>query len=338
MSHFVTPESSKLPARRLSFIKTPRSWLYAFWKFSRPHTIIGTSLSVLGLFSIVLATSDQLESTVNVSSLATLVTAWLACLAGNVYIVGLNQIEDVEIDRINKPHLPLASGEFSHRDGRWLVAIMGFLGLLLATLGGPWLIFTLVTSLIIGTAYSLPPIRLKRFPFWASFCILAVRGAIVNLGLFLHFSERFGLPLLVPPRIWTLTGFVLVFSIAIAIFKDIPDLEGDRRYNIRTFTVQLGQQTVFNLARAILTLCYVGVILAALWLPDVNRPFLAITHLLVLVTFWTLSFRVAGFERWGKSSQPMTYPAFYQFIWKMFFLEYLIFPIACWLASPLLAS
>ncbi|HEY9880944.1 MAG TPA: homogentisate phytyltransferase [Leptolyngbyaceae cyanobacterium] len=331
MSHFAPPQSSG-PTRRLSFTKTPRLWLYAFWKFSRPHTIIGTSLSVLGLFSIVLAASDQLGTLFNISSLLTLITAWLACLAGNVYIVGLNQIEDVEIDRINKPHLPIASGEFSHRDGRWLVATMGCLGLLLATIGGPWLIFTLVTSLIIGTAYSLPPIRLKRFPFWASFCILAVRGGVVNLGLFLHFSQRFGLPLLIPPRIWALTGFVLVFSIAIAIFKDIPDLEGDRRYNIRTFTVQLGQHTVFNLARAILTLCYAGVIVAALWLPDINRPFLIVTHLLILVAFWAQSFRVAGFERWGKANQPITYPAFYQFIWKMFFLEYLIFPAACWLA------
>lgn len=331
MSHFATPQSSEIPVRRLSLIKTPRLWLHAFWKFSRPHTIIGTSLSTLGLFSIVLAASGHSGASSHSPSLLALITAWLACLAGNVYIVGLNQIEDIEIDRINKPHLPLASGEFSGRDGRWIVALMGFLGLLLATLGGPWLIFTLVTSLIIGTAYSLPPLRLKRFPLWASFCILAVRGAVVNLGLFLHFSARFGQPLLIPPRIWALTGFVLAFSVAIAIFKDIPDLEGDRRYNIRTFTVQLGQHTVFNLARAILTLCYAGVILATPWLTDVNRPFLAITHLLVLTAFWVLSFRVAGFERWGKPNQPITYPAFYQFIWKMFFLEYVIFPIACWL-------
>jgi homogentisate phytyltransferase/homogentisate geranylgeranyltransferase len=29
---------------------------------------------------------------------------------------------------------------------------------------------------------------------------------------------------------------------------------------------------------------------------------------------------------------PLSYPAFYQFIWKLFFLEYLLFPLACWLA------
>ena len=32
--------------------RTPRQWLYALWKFSRPHTIIGTSLSVLGVYLV----------------------------------------------------------------------------------------------------------------------------------------------------------------------------------------------------------------------------------------------------------------------------------------------
>ena len=31
----------------------------------------------------------------------------------NIYIVGLNQLHDVEIDRVNKPYLPLASGDLS---------------------------------------------------------------------------------------------------------------------------------------------------------------------------------------------------------------------------------
>ncbi|HEY9736304.1 MAG TPA: homogentisate phytyltransferase [Trichocoleus sp.] len=335
MSQTAPPQDPMSRAARLSFMRSPRLWLHAFWKFSRPHTIIGTSLSVVGLFAIVWALAGSAAgqfASAPQQALGVLLTAWFACLAGNVYIVGLNQVEDVEIDRINKPHLPLASGEFSRRDGRLLVAIMGFGGLLLAVLGGPWLIFTLVTSLTIGTAYSLPPIRLKRFPFWASFCILAVRGAVVNLGLFLHYRDRFGQPLTIAPIIWALAGFVLVFSVAIAIFKDIPDIEGDRRYNIQTFTVQLGQRTVFNLARGVLTLCYSGIIVAAPWLPGVNRPFLALTHLLVLALFWFLSFRVSGFELWGKAERPISYPAFYQFIWKMFFVEYLLFPLACWLA------
>ena len=41
--------------------------------------------------------------------LATLVAA----LTVNIAIVGVNQITDVEIDRINKPWLPIAAGDLS---------------------------------------------------------------------------------------------------------------------------------------------------------------------------------------------------------------------------------
>ena len=263
-----------------------------------------------------------------------LVVAWIACLMGNLYIVGLNQLEDVEIDRINKPHLPLASGEFNHQDGRWIVGLAGGLGLGLAACGGPWLLAVVVTSLAIGTAYSLPPVRLKRFPFWASACILVVRGGIVNLGVYLHFRDRLnpGADLAIPSTIWALTSFIVLFSVAIALFKDIPDIEGDRRYNISTLSVTLGQRAVFNLARGILTLCYGGMVLASPWIDEVNQPFLALSHLGAITLFWVLSLRVHQFES-GLTSQPViSYPAFYQVIWKLFFLEYLIFPLACWLA------
>nr|XP_029146024.1 probable homogentisate phytyltransferase 2, chloroplastic isoform X5 [Arachis hypogaea] len=35
--------------------------------------------------------------------------AMVAALFMNIYIVGLNQLSDIEIDKINKPYLPLAS-------------------------------------------------------------------------------------------------------------------------------------------------------------------------------------------------------------------------------------
>jgi homogentisate solanesyltransferase len=37
----------------------------------------------------------------------------LALLCGNVFIVGINQIYDVGIDRINKPYLPLAAKQMT---------------------------------------------------------------------------------------------------------------------------------------------------------------------------------------------------------------------------------
>ncbi len=295
------------------------SWLYAFWKFSRPHTVIGTSLSVMGLAGV----AWRLSAEGTVLPAASLILPLVACLCGNVYIVGLNQLEDIEIDRINKPHLPIASGEFSKRLGTAIVLLTGGLALLLSAWGGVFLWATVWSSLAIGTVYSLPPIRLKRFPVWASLCIFSVRGAIVNLGLFLYFNQQLGHSPQIPAPVWALALFVLAFTFAIAIFKDIPDLEGDRRYQISTFTVRLGQQAVFDLARWVLTVCYVGMIAAGWWIAGVNSALLTATHLLLLAVFWIFSLRV---DLQDKASIAR----FYQFIWKLFYLEYLIFPIACW--------
>ena len=310
-------------------LKEPIAWLKAFWQFSRPHTIVGTSFSTIALLAIAIA---ALPPPLNwAQNLGSRLIAWMACLCGNVYIVGLNQVEDIAIDRINMPHLPIASGEFTKQHAQRLVWLTGGGAIAVALISqNIFLILTVILSLIIGTAYSLPPIRLKRHPFWASMCILVVRGAIVNLGLYLYFSTQLGLGLAIPARIWALMLFVLVFSFAIAIFKDIPDLEGDRQFNISTYTVQLGQKKVFNLARWVLSLCYGGLIVSGPFLSGVNPWVVITTHSLGIFSFWWLSRRVDLDATPVK--KDISYPDFYQFIWMLFFIEFFIFPLACWLS------
>ncbi len=298
------------------------TFINSLWKFSRPHTIIGTSLSVLALYFISLATTGNEITAINLEQMF---AVWLACLCGNVYIVGLNQLCDVKIDRINKPNLPLASGAFTTRQGQLIVAVTGILALLIAALSGVWLFATVAVSLILGTAYSLPPIRLKQFPFLAAFCILTVRGIIVNIGLFLHYGDKLNGREALNPYVWTLTLFILLFTVAIAIFKDVPDLEGDKKYNIKTFTLVIGKPAVFNLSRGVITVCYFGMIAAGLfWLTSLNASFFITSHLVLLGLLWWRS-RDVNLE------EKSAIADFYQFIWKLFFLEYLLFPIACFI-------
>ncbi|MEO0376338.1 MAG: homogentisate phytyltransferase [Cyanobacteria bacterium P01_A01_bin.17] len=307
-------------------MKQTRQWLAALWKFSRPHTIIGTSLSVWGLALITLSVLSLSQGFLETLGqwLPLIIGAWIPCLCGNIYIVGLNQLTDVGIDRINKPNLPLASGAFSPREGVGIVSVSGLLALLLAGFQGPYLLGMVAASLAIGTAYSLPPIRLKRFAFWAALCIFGVRGVIVNLGLFWHFHQLWtGEAGVVPPQVWMLTGFIVVYTFAIAIFKDIPDLEGDRKFRIRTLTVRLGGQTVFNLALGTITACYSGMMIAAAFiLPLYPTLLIVLSHLGLLLVLWQSSKNVNLRER-------QTVRQFYQLIWKLFFIEYLLFPLAC---------
>lgn len=315
---------SKLDARGATPVAdspSVRGFLRAFYLFARPHTILGTSLSVLGLTTIALA----------INGTGTLPWGWLvltllACLAANIMIVGLNQLTDVEIDRINKPELPLASGAFSLRFGRILVIGMGITALLLALPQGVYLTVTVVASMLIGIAYSLPPIRLKRFHFWAAACIFVVRGVVVNILLFLHLNQLTGGADGVPAHVWALTAFMLGLSLVIAWFKDVPDTDGDSRYAIRTLALRLGRQRVFVLGLAVLVLSYGGMIAAGvLGLPGVNGPVLVVTHAALLAWLLLRSRRV-------DTAQQGSVKQFYMFIWALFFAEYLLFPLACVLA------
>lgn len=294
------------------------SWYKSFVKFSRPHTVVGTTLSVVGLYLIAWA-FDRPPTL----ALGLLLLTLLSCLGANIYIVGLNQLTDVEIDRINKPDLPLASGAFTLQTGRTVIIASLALSLLIAVLIGRFLLLTVVVSLAIGTVYSAPPLRLKRFHFWAAASIFTVRGVVVNLFLFLHFHYLFSGQANVPVHIWVLTTFVFGLSLVIAWFKDIPDMQGDDRFQIATLSLRLGPERVFNIGRFLLTLCYAGVIAAGLLgLPYVNRTVLVVTHVLLLGALWLVSLRVDPHERTAVAR-------FYLFVWALFFSEYIFFALAC---------
>ena len=96
------------------------------------------------------------------------------------------QVTDVEIDKINKPDLPIAAGQLSKSHAKMVVGLSLVLGLAFAATSGatfasPALTAVLLSSAFLGTIYSLPPFRLKRFPLLAALCIISVRGSIVSL-------------------------------------------------------------------------------------------------------------------------------------------------------------
>ena len=90
----------------------------------------------------------------------------------------MNQIFDVDIDKVNKPYLPLASGDWSLHTGISVAVSTGVVAVLLGIyIGSAPLLATLVGSLLLGIAYSvdLPFLRWKKYPVLAMGCILSVR-------------------------------------------------------------------------------------------------------------------------------------------------------------------
>jgi homogentisate phytyltransferase/homogentisate geranylgeranyltransferase len=278
--------------------------------------VVGTTLSIAALYSLSVSFSMHHEQ-----RLVLLLLTIVGCLGANIYIVGLNQITDVEIDRINKPYLPLASGAFSMKLGVSIVSISLLLSLALSIYLGKYMLLAVLLSLCLGTAYSLPPFRLKRFHFWAAFCIIAVRGLVVNLLLFLHFHNSINGRENIPPVIWMLTAVIFVYSIVIAWFKDIPDMEGDRQFHIRTLSLRLGAENVFLAGNCLVSMVYIFLILFPFFHPFPLNPVLfASAHVLFLLALWIGVYRV-------KLADKQSMAKFYQFFWLLFFLEYVVFAL-----------
>ena len=292
-----------------------RGPLGVLWRFSRPHTIIGTSLSVVALYVIAVqayAGGDLLAAPLHLG--LTLLAGW--CV--NVFIVGINQIEDVEIDRINKPWLPIAAGELTREAAWWIVGICAAVPLVLAVTQGPAELVAVAIGLAVGTAYSVPPLRLKRFPALASLSITGVRALVVNLGVWLHFSHTLGDTSEIHPGVWALIAVTVPFAFAIAILKDVPDIEGDRRYAIATFSVRLGARRVLAIGVAALVLAELGMAVAGpLLLHGASPALLAGAHLAALAVLFTWASRVDVPDR-------VAVTRFYMGVWKLFFLEYAI--------------
>ncbi|MCD6014635.1 MAG: homogentisate phytyltransferase [Geminicoccaceae bacterium] len=282
------------------------------WRFSRPHTIVGTTVSVIALYAIA-AAAGHASGALDLA--ATLLAAW--CV--NVAIVGLNQIEDVEIDRVNKPDLPLAAGELSAAAAKLIVGATAVIAATMAITQGPIELAAVLAALFVGAAYSSPPLRLKRFPAVAVISISMVRALAVNLGVYGHFAGSLDD---LPAAIWALTIFVVPFSAAIALLKDVPDIEGDRRYRIRTFSVRLGARRVFAIALGVLCAAYLGMAIpVALELPHISRPLFAIGHLGALAVLLVSARRVDPDDAVG-------FTRFYMLVWQLFFFEYVLVGIS----------
>jgi homogentisate phytyltransferase/homogentisate geranylgeranyltransferase len=111
-------------------------------------------VQALGVTSVSLL-AIQSRADFSVTFLIGLLKALIPALCMNVYIVGLNQIYDIEIDKVNKPYLPLASGEYSLATGIAIVVTFAAVSLAIGVyVGSRPLMWALTVSLVLGTAYS----------------------------------------------------------------------------------------------------------------------------------------------------------------------------------------
>ena len=273
----------------------------------------------------------------------------------NICIVGVNQVYDVEIDAVAKPHLPIPAGDLSAEGAARICAATGALSLAIGALSGSApLLLTLAGSLALGFAYSadLPLLRWKRYPAVAAACIIAVRTVAVQGGFFSHARLSAGLPLAaatasgggaaaaaaaaspsnavagflaslpLPLPLAFAVGMMLAFSVGIAVLKDTPDTDGDERAGVRTLSVQLGPRAMLSFGTGLLLAAYAAacVVSLATQAPGLRRGVLVAGHAAAGALLAGAASRVDATSR-GSITK------FYMFIWKLFYAEYALIPL-----------
>lgn len=217
----------------------------------------------------------------------------------------------------------MASGAFSSDTALSVVAVCTACSLILGVLSGSSaLLWALVLSLLLGIVYSVeyPGLRWKRSPILAASCVLIVRAVIVQLGFFAHALGRGLLDFQFPINLWFAICFMTVYGIVIALFKDLPDVEGDSQQDVRTLSVRLGPSFVFKLCLSLLSTAYASaVMMSVLYSSTTGSYVVGFIHLGVITTLIVSSKRV------DVDSSASLYD-YYMLIWKAFYLEYILLP------------
>lgn len=162
----------------------------------------------------------------------------LAAAVLNAASNGLNQIYDLEIDRVNKPRRPLPGGRLSIRDA-WIFTIAAFatswlLAWLIAPAGRHHTFWMFAAASVITALYSVPPFRTKRLGVWANVTVAIPRGALLKVAGWSTVKTIYGW------EPWFIGAIFGLFLLGATTTKDFADMKGDALGGCRTLPIQYG--------------------------------------------------------------------------------------------------
>jgi len=256
----------------------PALWL----ELARPFTLVAPALGVVS--GAITAAGAEPPDAWTTDLVAFTAVGALMAMVLNGANNALNQIYDLEIDRINKPQRPLTSGRLSIRDSWTFTWIAYAVALVLAWFIAPggrheafWIV---VVATIFTFIYSVPPLRTKQRGIWANLTIAVPRGVLLKVAGWSCVKTIWG----VEP--WFLGAIFGLFLLGASTTKDFADMEGDARGGCRTLPLLYGVRR-------------------AAWMisPSFVLPFLLISYgtFAGILTghFWLLQALAAGMTLYG---------------------------------------
>ena len=207
-----------------------------YFELSRPFTLVAPALGFAS-GAVTAAGAHPRESISAALFIYPLVGLTMAAVL-NAASNALNQIYDLEIDRVNKPARPLPSGRMSLSSAWTFTMITYAIALVLAWFVEPggrhecfWIV---VVATIITVLYSAPPFRTKRLGIWANVTIAIPRGVLLKVAGWSAVKTVMA----VEP--WFIGAIFGLFLLGASTTKDFADMEGDARGGCRTLPIIYG--------------------------------------------------------------------------------------------------
>ncbi|KAH9743303.1 homogentisate geranylgeranyltransferase [Citrus sinensis] len=220
-----------------------------------------------------------------------------------VYEVAINQLYDVAIDKVNKPNLPLTSGDLSMRTGIAIASSSLLMSLAIGImLRSPPFLLALIIWFLLASAYSVDVAE----KFISNYTVHCAREGTSTPICLLHTHS---------------VAITCCFCFVISVLKDIPDEDGDREFGIRTLSVILGKESVLWLCVYVLFIAYGAAVIVGL----TSSPYL-LSKLVTIISHSMLATLLWHQARTVDLSSKVSTLSFYMFIWKLHLVEYLIIP------------
>jgi 4-hydroxybenzoate polyprenyltransferase len=214
--------------------------LTAAWRLARPFTLLAPAVGMVSGSMVALGSADMKttpDGTLLVGALPRILAGALLAALLNVASNAVNQIFDLEIDRINKPDRPLPAGEMTV-GAAWAVAA----ATAAAALGIAWALNPTTFWIVLFTAgvvyaYSGPPFRTKRFWWLANLTIAIPRGTLLFVA---GWTAVDGDARIRSVLLWVLAAMYGLFILGAATTKDFADMKGDAAQGCRTLPIRFG--------------------------------------------------------------------------------------------------
>ncbi|GMN38983.1 hypothetical protein TIFTF001_008221 [Ficus carica] len=117
--------------------------------------------------------------------------------------------------------------------------------------------------------------------------IMQISVVLNNIGITYATRASIGLPFSWSAPVVFITTFATFFFIVISIMKDISDIEGDMKHNIRTFPAVFGCRNATLFSTGILLVNYIGAIMAGIFMPQAFKWYLMVpVH--AILALWLL--------------------------------------------------